>query len=257
MAKLHFKFAYEFAMKYADQLNEVFTKVNINFQTLEMFNQASNHMTLLVDEKKKIIKQDASFLDKKNYDLSKIPRENFPLLLSYHPMDLYRHQIIKQADAVLALVLQKDVDEEIYRNSFNYYLKRTTHDSSLSRCIHSIAGYHLGYEDLAYDYFKMVCDLDFRDSHNRTQHGLHVANLGGSYLTMVYGLFGLRFDDILSLNPAKQTHLSSIKTKIKYLGADIWLELTPTTFKLKTNKPIDVSIYGQKHHLEQTLKIKL
>jgi len=257
MAKLHFKFAYDFSTKYTDALSEVFKRVNINIQTLEMFNEAANHMTLLVDEQRKIIKQDASFLDKKDYDLSRIPRENFPLLLSYHPMDLYRHQIIKQADAVLALVMQNDIDEDIYRNSFNYYLTRTTHDSSLSRCIHSIAGYHLGNEDLAYDYFKKVCDLDFRDSHNRTRHGLHVANLGGSYLAMVYGLFGLRFEEILSLNPAKQTKLSTVKTKIKYLGADIWLELSPQALKIRTNKKIQLKIYNKTYDVENTLKIKL
>ncbi len=257
VAKQHFKFAYEFASTYQNELTEVFNKVNINMQTLELFMQASRNMTLLIDEKRNINKQDASFLDKKDYDLSRIPREHFPLLLSYHPIDLYRHQIIKQADGILALVLQEHVDENIYLNSFNYYLQRTTHDSSLSRCIYGIAGYKLGQSELAYDYFKKVCDLDFRDSHNRTQHGLHVANLGGSYLVLAYGLLGLRFKEVLTLNPVKQSQLNKIKTKIKYLGSDIWIELTSSYVKLKTNKPIQVSIFDKIYDLEQTLKIKL
>lgn len=257
VAKQHFKFAYEFASMYQNELSEVFKKVNINMQTLERLMHASEQMTLLIDDRRQMIKQDASFLNKKDYDLSRIPRENFPLLLSYHPIDLYRHQIIKQADGILALVFQDDIDQNVYRNSFNYYLQRTTHDSSLSRCIYGIAGYTLGYEDLAFDYFRKVCDLDFRDSHNRTTHGLHVANLGGSYLMLIYGLFGMRFDEVLSLNPAKQSKISHIKTKIKYLGADIWLELTPHDLKLKTNKKVSVSIYQKQYELETSLKIKL
>ncbi len=257
IAKKHFMFAYEFASAYSHEINDVLTKININQQTLDQFMQAAQHMTLLIDENRHMIKQDDSFLDKKDYDLSRIPRENFPLLLSYHPMDLYRHQIIKQADGILALVVDDERDLELYKNSFDYYLKRTTHDSSLSRCIYGIAAYRLGYEDIGFDYFNKVCDLDFRDSHNRTQHGLHVANLGGSYLMLIYGLFGFRFDKVLTLNPVKQTKMTLIRTKIKYQKRDIWLTLTPDSIKIKTNKPLDMMIIEKTYHVEKEISIDL
>ncbi len=257
MAKKHFEFAYHFATKYADELIDVFRKMNINFHTLEAFLRAANHMTLLIDDQRQIIKQDNSFLDKKDYDLSRIPRAHFPLLLTYHPMDLYRHQILKQADGILALVTDDYKDIDVYRNSFNYYLQRTTHDSSLSRCVYSIAAYRLGYEDIAFDYFKKVCDLDFRDSHNRTQHGLHIANLGGSYLTMIYGIFGFRFREVLTLNPVMQETLSKVKTKIKYHQTDVWLTLTNEKILIKTNKQINMMIKEKMYHVDKELIVKL
>ncbi len=257
MAKKHFMFAHDFVNEHFHELKDVLRKVNINQRTLELFQQAAKHMTLLLDESRYMIKQDASFLDKKDYDLSRIPRENFPLLLSYHPITLYRHQIIKQADGVLALVLDDEKDLKLYENSFNYYLQRTTHDSSLSRCIYGIAAYRLGYESIGYDYFKKVCDLDFRDSHNRTQHGLHIANLGGSYLMMIYGLFGFRFSDILTINPVKQKKIKEVKTKIKYHQVDVWLALTPYNIQIKVNKTVDIIINGCLHHIDKIKTIQL
>ena len=64
--------------------------------------------------------------------MNEIPKENFPLLLHYHPLVLYRYQISKQADTVLAHFLLEDEQSlETIKNSYRYYEKITTHDSSL------------------------------------------------------------------------------------------------------------------------------
>lgn len=63
----------------------------------------------------------------------------FPTALHYHPLQLYRYQVCKQADTVLAHVLFESLaDAGVRQRSFRYYEKITTHDSSLSNCIFCI-----------------------------------------------------------------------------------------------------------------------
>ena len=48
------------------------------------------------------------FLDREVWDLAHTPMDKRPLLLHYHPLVIYRFQVLKQADVVLALFLQGD-----------------------------------------------------------------------------------------------------------------------------------------------------
>ena len=71
--------------------------------------------------------QDDSFLDKKPWDFANTPKENYPLLLNYHPMVIYRHQVCKQADVVLALLLlSEQFTQEDKKRDFDYYETVTT-----------------------------------------------------------------------------------------------------------------------------------
>ena len=62
-------------------------------------------MSFTYDEKLQIIPQDDSFLDREPWDFRNTPSDRYPLLLFYHPLNIYRKQVIKQADVVLAMFL--------------------------------------------------------------------------------------------------------------------------------------------------------
>jgi len=256
-AKEHFKFASEFIEKHKKDIQTVLDKIGFTDQDVNDLKNAKENMVLLTDEKLSIVKQDASFMDKKDIDLETLDQEKFPLLLYYHPLFLYQHQIIKQADALLALVLFNDVDQDTFKNSFEYYIKRTTHDSSLSKCIYGIAAYQIGLDDLGYEYFKKVAELDFRDNHNRTQHGLHVANLGGSYLMLMYGIFGLRFGPTLRLHPMSQKQIKHIQTKFIYQGVSIKISMHLDTVVIDVDQPLDVYIYNELITIKKTYKMHI
>ncbi|MDD4082510.1 MAG: family 65 glycosyl hydrolase [Sphaerochaetaceae bacterium] len=155
------------------------------------FEKAANSMYLPFDEDLGIFAQDDSFLNKKNLDLKTISKEKFPLLLNFHPLFLYRHQICKQADTVLAHMLYgEEIDFEKQKKSFDYYEKITTHDSTLSECVFCIQACRLGYADKAYRYFLDSSETDLEDKHGNTKDGLHIANLGGAYLALILGFSG-------------------------------------------------------------------
>ncbi len=123
---------------------------------------------------------------------------------------------------MLSLVLLDYEDESIYEDSFNYYEPITTHDSSLSKCIYSIAAFKLGKLEYGAKYLKEVLETDLHNNHKNTEHGLHVANLGGSYLGMVYGVLGLRIHkNYLSINPKTTKSIESYELNIIYKGNSI------------------------------------
>jgi hypothetical protein len=129
------------------------------------------------------------------WDFANTPKENYPLLLNYHPMVIYRHQVCKQADVVLALLLLSNeftLDDK--RRDFDYYEAVTTHDSSLSSCIFSIIASEVGYHDKAYDYFMETARLDLDDTHGNTHYGVHTAAMAGTWMGVAYGFAGMRVD---------------------------------------------------------------
>ncbi len=160
---------------------------------LALFQRAADSMFLPYDEALGICAQDDSFLSKQRLDLGGIPRERFPLLMHYHPLFLYRHQVLKQADTVLAHFLFEDgEDEEVIRRSYHYYEAITTHDSSLSPCVYSMMAARIGEMDKALDYYRSVATLDLYDTHKNTADGIHAANMGGTWMGLTYGFAGLR-----------------------------------------------------------------
>ena len=111
-----------------------------------------------------IVLQDEHFLERKRWDFEATPPEKHPLLLHYHPLELYRHQVIKQTDVVLATYLVgQHFSEEEKRRTFDYYDPLTTGDSTLSACVQSVIASEVGYAEAALDYFLDACAVDLLD----------------------------------------------------------------------------------------------
>ena len=193
-------------------------KLGITGEELKEFELAGENMYLPYDESLGIPPQDDCFLSKKMLDLSSIPKNHFPLLLHYHPLYLYRHQVCKQADTVLAHFLFEDLaDTETMARSYAYYEKITTHDSSLSACVFSIMASRLNNMEKAEAYFRRTAFLDLNNEHGNTKDGLHTANLGGAYLCVVAGFAGLRIKkDGLTLRPRIPAGLKGYRFRFWY-----------------------------------------
>ncbi len=210
------------------KLAPIVDKIGIREDEIKEFEKAAELMYLPYDEELKINPQDDSFLEKKVWDFDHTPKENYPLLLHYHPMYLYRHQVCKQADTVLAHFIFEDFQPmDTIRNSYEYYEKITTHDSSLSACIFSIMASKLGYVDKAYDYFGDSAMLDLYNTHQNSKDGIHTANMGGNYMAIVYGFGGLRLKEKgLYFAPKLPKEWKGYEFKIIYEGSHIEVKVT-------------------------------
>jgi alpha,alpha-trehalose phosphorylase len=150
-------------------------------------------MSIPYDKVTGINPQDAHFLDREVWDLKNTPPEKRPLLLHYHPLVIYRFQVLKQADVVLALFLQGDhFSYEQKRDNFEYYDPITTGDSTLSGIVQSIIAAEVGYHDLALRYFYNALFVDLADLHGNASDGVHVASTGGVWNVLAYGFGGMR-----------------------------------------------------------------
>ncbi|WP_066043346.1 glycoside hydrolase family 65 protein [Herbiconiux solani] len=168
-------------------------RLDLSQDEVEEWAAAAEAMHILFDADLGIHPQDAQFLEKELWDLENTPDSKRPLLLHFHPLVIYRFQVIKQADVVLALLLQGDeFTTEEKRADFEYYDALTTGDSTLSASTQSIIAAEVGYRELALGYFRAALFVDLGDLHNNTADGIHVASTGGVWSALAFGFGGMR-----------------------------------------------------------------
>ena len=150
-------------------------------------------MFIPFDDKVGIHPQDSRFLDREMWDLANTPDDVRPLLLHFHPLVIYRFQVLKQADVVLALFLQgEEFTYEEKLADFTYYDPITTGDSTLSSVVQSIVAAEVGYHEPALEYFQRAAYVDLADLHGNTSDGVHVASTGGVWSALTFGFGGFR-----------------------------------------------------------------
>lgn len=227
MAKMNLEYAVAVAEKMKRErpadYARVAGKINLKEGEIEEWDRAAAHVYLPYSRKLKIIPQDDSFLYKKRMPADQIPREQFPLLLHWHYLNIYRYQICKQPDVLLLLFLlrEKFTLEDVKRN-YDYYEPITTHDSSLSPPIFSILAWEIGYEEKAYNYFLHAARMDLDDYHGNTKDGIHAASMGGAWSAAVYGFGGMRlYSDGLHFYPIIPNQWKRLAFAIKYRGRKI------------------------------------
>ena len=245
----------------ADLAKVVIEKIGLTKEELIQFQEASDKMFLPYDEETGINPQDDSFLQKKRWEIHQISESEKPLLLHYHPMHLYRYQVCKQADTVLAHFILEDMQEmETIRNSFAYYEGVTTHDSSLSTCIFSIVAAKLGLLDKAYEYFGESAKLDLFNTHKNTKDGIHTANMGGTYMAIVYGFGGLRLkEEGLFLAPSLPEKWTGYTFRFLYEDARIQVEVNRETCSLTllSGTPTKITLYGQVVEVGEEIVVRM
>ena len=225
MAQMHLRFAGDILDTLRAERPDDFERIarTIGFDDSEatLWRRAAGRMALPYDATLGIHEQDDSFLSKKPWDFAATPKTSYPLLLNYHPLVIYRHQVCKQADVVLALLLlseQFTADDK--KRDFDYYEAVTTHDSSLSSCIFSIIAAEVGYRDKAYDYFMQTARLDLDDTHGNTHYGVHTAAMAGTWMGVAYGFAGMRVSDgALRFAPTLPAKWRHYQFKIQLRGA--------------------------------------
>jgi alpha,alpha-trehalose phosphorylase len=229
-------------------LNKLKEKLDFTTVELENFSKAGKAMYLPYDAGKDLHPQDDSFFNKKVWDFENTPKENYPLLLNYHPLTLYRHQVCKQADTILGhFLLENESNLETIKNDYNYYEKITTHDSSLSTCIFSIMANRIGEYDKAYDYFINTARLDIDNLHHNTKDGIHTACMGGSWMSIVFGFAGMRVvDGQLNFHPHLPKKWKKVSFKINFKNRILACQLEVNSFQINLEKgePLKVNVDG-------------
>jgi alpha,alpha-trehalose phosphorylase len=213
-----------------DAYNALVHKTALEASEAEAWLRAAENMYVPYDEKLKIIPQDDNFLEREPWDFRNTPPDHYPLLLFYHPLDIYRKQVIKQADVVLAMfLLGEDFSEETKKRNFEFYDPLTTGDSSLSSCVEAIIAAQTGNIEKAIRYGMAALLMDLADVGGNVKDGCHIASMGGTWMMLVYGLGGMRDNDgTLSFRPRRAPQDNAIlRFPLTYRGQMLEVEIGP------------------------------
>jgi alpha,alpha-trehalose phosphorylase len=171
-------------------------KTGLDLDEPRKWMHAAENMYVPLNEKLGIIPQDDQFLDRERWDFCSTPNDHYPLLLFYHPLNIYRKQVIKQADVILAMFLLGNAfSDDARKRNFEFYDPLTTGDSSLSSCIEAIVAAQVGDVERAIRYGMAALLMDLADVGGNVKDGCHIASMGGTWMMLTYGLGGMRDND--------------------------------------------------------------
>ncbi|MPZ51639.1 MAG: glycoside hydrolase family 65 protein [Acidimicrobiia bacterium] len=195
-----------------------------------------------------ITAQDDNFLDKEPWPFDETPEENYPLLLHYHPLVIYRFQVLKQADVVMAMyLLPGEFDDETRKANFAYYDPITTGDSSLSACVQSIVAARIGEMDLAMRYFRQALWTDLGDLHHNTTDGVHMASAGGVWMAIVHGFAGLNDEGgHLRFDPRLPEEWNGLRFMLRFHDHLLGIDINHDRIRLVYEGPeIEIEVRGK------------
>jgi alpha,alpha-trehalose phosphorylase len=265
MARANLRYAAETAVwlkkERPDTYSHIVHETGIQDEEISLWVDAADAMYLPYDEKRGINPQDDNFLEKERWDFANTPRDHYPLLLNYHPLVIYRHQVIKQADVALALVLlgnEFSIQEK--RRNFDYYDPITTGDSSLSACMQSILAAEIGYEEKALEYFQYALFMDLANIAGNVVDGVHIASTGGVWMTLTYGFGGMRsYQGTLSFDPRLPRTWSGMHFPIRWGDSRVKVDLTHDEyrFELLEGPPVECYVCGKQVTITEDVPLKI
>ncbi|KQN39193.1 glycoside hydrolase family 65 protein [Frigoribacterium sp. Leaf44] len=222
---------------------------------------AAEAMHIPYDDHRGIHPQDAQFLDKELWDLEATPANKRPLLLHYHPLVIYRFQVLKQADVVLALYLQGDefTPEQKLRN-FEYYDALTTGDSTLSGVVQSIIAAEVGHHQLSQQYFLSSLYVDLADLHKNTSDGVHVASTGGIWSALVNGYGGMRdWLGSITFDPRLPADWEELSFRVAIKGSRVRVDLAQheIVFTVETGDAVTLSVRGDEFRVTPEAPVRV
>ncbi|MFI9527363.1 glycoside hydrolase family 65 protein [Micromonospora rosaria] len=225
MARRNLRGAADAAQRYPDAA----ARLGVTPEEVAGWRSAADAMAVPYDHERGVHQQSAGFTDLPEWDFAGTGEDDYPLLLHFPYLELYRRQVVKQADLVLAMQrFPGDFTAEEKARNFAYYEARTVRDSSLSASAQAVLAAELGHLDLAYDYFAETVLQDLADLGDKTGDGLHLASLAGAWLAVVQGFGGMRDDrGVLAFAPRLPARITRLAFSLRWYGHRLRVTLTP------------------------------
>jgi alpha,alpha-trehalose phosphorylase len=225
MAQQNLRGAASACQRCQDRANEL----AVTADEIASWRNAADHVVIPYDEKLGVHEQSEGYTHHEIWNFEATKENQYPLMLHFAYFELYRKQVVKQPDLILAMQVCHDsfTPEQRARN-FEYYERITVRDSSLSPCTEAVAAADAGHLRLAFDYAAEAALLDLEDFEHNTRDGLHLASLAGAWIAFVVGLGGMRDSgDILEFAPRIPDGLTRLKFSILRRNHRVSVEVTP------------------------------
>jgi alpha,alpha-trehalose phosphorylase len=228
-------------------------RLGVTTEEAAAWRDAAAAMYIPFDERLGVHPQHEGFTDYARWDFKNTPEDHYPLLLHYPYFQLYRKQVVKQADLVLAMYMRSEAftAEQKARN-FAYYEPITVRDSSLSACTQSVVAAEVGQLDLAHDYLAEAALMDLRDVEHNTSDGVHMASLAGAWIALVAGFGGMRAGaGSLAFSPRLPGGITELRFRLRYRGRRLRVTISSSRakYELLDGDPRTVVHHGKEFQL--------
>ena len=246
MAEQNLRAAFEAAKRHPQRAAEL----GVDEEEAASWRDAAKAILIPFDEQRGVHAQAQAFTEHDVWDFAATSPEQYPLFLHFPYFDLYRKQVIKQADLVLALHTRGDAfsDEQKARN-FAYYERLTVRDSSLSACTQAVIAAEVGQLELAYDYFGEAALIDLDDIQHNARDGLHMASLAGTWIAAVAGFGGMRdHGGVMSFTPRLPQALARLAFRLCVRDHALLVEVGrgQATYSLLQGSSLAIVHHGEK-----------
>lgn len=232
------------------------TRLKLDDDERAQWSRTAETMATGLSSRTGVFEQFAGFHQLEEVDLSQYAGRSVPMDVVLGRDRTRRSQVIKQADVVALLALLPDeFPGHNAAKNFQYYEPRCSHGSSLSRAMHAYVAARLGLSDTALRYFRQTAAIDLRDTHVALDGGIHIAALGGVWLTAVFGFAGLSLTrDGAALDPRLPANWNSLGFSFQWRGRSLKVRIGQAEqgldATLTAGDPMTLLIGGQPHNLQ-------
>lgn len=228
------------------------TGLGVDEEESAAWRDAAEAVHIPYNEEIGVHEQHAGFTRHQRWDFANTGADQYPLMLHFPYFDVYRKQVVKQSDLVLAMYtcgswFDAHCDDDQMAANFAYYEPLTVRDSSLSACCQAVVAAQTGHLRLAYDYATEAALMDLADLEHNTRDGLHIASLAGTWMALVAGFGGTRRDgDSLRFTPRLPEKFSRLAFRLQFRGRCLQVEIGPdrASYSLLGGPPLTIHHHG-------------
>ncbi|MER7194511.1 glycoside hydrolase family 65 protein [Streptomyces flaveolus] len=228
------------------------SRLGVDDEESAAWRDAAESVHIPYNDELRVHEQHAGFTRHQRWDFGNTGADQYPLMLHFPYFDIYRKQVVKQSDLVLAMYtcgswFDAHCDEDQIARNFAYYEPLTVRDSSLSACCQAVVAAQTGHLRLAYDYAAEAALMDLADLEHNTRDGLHIASLAGTWMALVAGFGGTRREgDSLRFSPRLPEKFSRLAFRLQFRGrcVSVEIEADKATYKLLMGDPLTIHHHG-------------
>ncbi|MGM0419524.1 MAG: glycoside hydrolase family 65 protein [Bacillota bacterium] len=259
MAQFNLRYACKILKQLAEESEEKYNnlkeRIGLREEELSNWDMAADKVYLPFNEDMGIHPQDDSFVNKDPINIDQeISDEELPLVQHWHPLTIWRYQLIKQADVILLMLMLGDnFSLEEKKANYDYYEPKTTHDSSLSPSVYSIIASEIGYTEEAFNYFVQTARLDLDDFNENAWQGLHTAGMGSAWMVLVFGFAGMRsYHGEIQFDPYLPEQIEGYQFTIAFKGRHLRVRVDSesTSYRLLSGPALYIHHCGKRIELD-------
>jgi alpha,alpha-trehalose phosphorylase len=217
---------------------------------------SADRVAVPYDDERAMPEQDRGSTRRERWDFAASAKEDSYPLHSHMPyFDIYRKQVSKQADLVLALQwFGERFSRAEKAAAFAYAEELTVRDSSLSASSQAVLAAEVGHLELAHAYLREAALVDLQDRKGDTEDGLHMASLAGAWIALVCGFGGLRdHEDRLHFAPRLPPGIDRLAFALSWRGCCVRVEVRNAHARYEVEGELDGGLAIVHHGDEVTL----